>query len=63
MHLTTPTNALNNFAMSGMIGGSALFRYTLSDWDDFAADEESFSLIPVTGASEPAELSETEGKS
>jgi hypothetical protein len=63
MHLTTPTNALNNFAMSGMTGNSALFRYTLSDWDDLTADEESFSLIPVMGGSEPAELPETKGQS
>lgn len=61
MHLTTPTNALNNFAMSGMTGSSTLFCYSLSDWDDLAAEEESFSFIPVMGGSEPPELTETKG--
>ena len=63
MHLTTPSNALSNFSLPGLLGRTSFVRYDFLEWDESAADEAHLALLtPKVGASS-GDLTEAKSQS
>jgi len=63
MHLTTPSNAISNFSLPGVLGKTPFVRHDFLEWDESAVDEALVALLMSKTGAGSGELTETKSQS
>ena len=63
MHLTTPSNAISNFSLPGVLGKTPFVRHDFLEWDESAVDEALVALLMSKSGAGSAELTESKPQS